>query len=178
MRDYDRLAMVANTIGSPQRGLVDSKEQVDFRFDDEDMRVVRDSAALTVRSLLQAGAEEVRLAGLDDTPSFVRGDSARSIDQRLRRIAAMPSQLMLTSAHPQGGLRMDREASRGAVDEDFALHAVSNVFVADASVFPSTVVVNPQWTVMALAQVAAEQIERRLRGVDRERCDHATGCTT
>jgi choline dehydrogenase-like flavoprotein len=45
------------------------------------------------------------------------------------------------------------------VDERFRLRDADNVYVCDASVFPSAVTVNPQLTVMALADYAAAGIE-------------------
>ena len=69
----------------------------------------------------------------------------------------------MMSAHPQGGLRIDADPTRGAVRPDFRVHGVENLMVADASLFPSTIVVNPQWTVMALADVAARAISSRIR---------------
>jgi choline dehydrogenase-like flavoprotein len=44
------------------------------------------------------------------------------------------------------------------VDPDFRVHGYSNLYVCDASVFPSSVTVNPQLTVMALADYAAPRI--------------------
>ena len=45
------------------------------------------------------------------------------------------------------------------IDDRFGIHGIENVFVCDASVFPSSVTVNPQLTVMALADYAAAHIE-------------------
>ena len=60
----------------------------------------------------------------------------------------------MTSAHPQGG-----NASRGdVVDEDFRVRGFANLGLCDASVFPSSVHVNPQLTVMGMAQYAARRI--------------------
>ena len=61
--------------------------------------------------------------------------------------------LLLTSAHPQGG-----NAVGAVVDEEFRVRGMENVFVCDASVFPSSVTVNPQLTVMGIAQYAARRI--------------------
>jgi choline dehydrogenase-like flavoprotein len=44
------------------------------------------------------------------------------------------------------------------VDADFRVHGFANLYVCDASVFPSSVGVNPQLTVMGLAQYAAARI--------------------
>ena len=46
----------------------------------------------------------------------------------------------------------------GLVSPDFRVHGYENLYVCDASVFPSSVTVNPQLTVMALAHYASERI--------------------
>ena len=41
---------------------------------------------------------------------------------------------------------------------DFRVHGTKHVFACDASIFPSAVTVNPQLTVMALADYAAPAV--------------------
>jgi choline dehydrogenase-like flavoprotein len=81
---------------------------------------------------------------------------------RLDRIALDPSYITLGSGHPQGGNSLSRDRKRGVVGPDFRVHGYSNLFVCDASVFPSSLTVNPQLTVMALAHYAAPRIEAAL----------------
>ena len=51
--------------------------------------------------------------------------------------------------------RMDsKESDLGVVNDEFAVYGYENLFVCDASVFPSSIGVNPQLTVMALADYA------------------------
>jgi choline dehydrogenase-like flavoprotein len=49
------------------------------------------------------------------------------------------------------------------VDEHFRVNGFENLFVCDASVFPSPITVNPQLTVMALARYAADDVAGRTR---------------
>lgn len=169
MRRYRHLGMALNTIGSPQHGTVDRRGRVDYRLDASEMNVVHETLALLVATYLEGGAEEVGLAGLrgaDDRGTFHARDGAnrRTLLERVRRAAPRPEDLMITSAHPQGGLRFGRTPAEGAVDRQFRVHGTTNLFVADASVFPSTIVVNPQWTVMALARTAATHITSAIEG--------------
>jgi choline dehydrogenase-like flavoprotein len=64
----------------------------------------------------------------------------------------------VNSAHPQGGNPLSKEALKGVVDPSFRVYGTMNVHVVDASVFPSSITVNPQLTVMALAAYAADEI--------------------
>jgi hypothetical protein len=68
-----------------------------------------------------------------------------------------PDSLMLGSAHPQGGNRMGNN-SGCVVDSDCKVHGFDNLYVCDASVFPTALGVNPQLTVMALATITADKI--------------------
>ena len=61
----------------------------------------------------------------------------------------------MTSAHPQGG-----NALGSVVDAEFRVAGAANVRLCDASVFPSSVRVNPQLAVMGLAEYAARRILR------------------
>ena len=59
-------------------------------------------------------------------------------------------------SHLFGGCMMGADPSRSVVDGHGRVHYVSGLFVMDASVIPSNLGVNPQHTIMALAQVFAE----------------------
>jgi choline dehydrogenase-like flavoprotein len=66
--------------------------------------------------------------------------------------------LSVNSSHPQGGNPMSLDALQGVVDSSFRVYGTTNVHVCDASVFPSSITVNPQLTVMAMAAYAADEI--------------------
>lgn len=69
--------------------------------------------------------------------------------------------LSIGSAHPQGGNRMSGEGleESSVVDSHSKVHGTKNLFVCDASIFPTSLGVNPQLTVMALATRLVEHIE-------------------
>ena len=46
----------------------------------------------------------------------------------------------------------------GVVGGDFRVRGLRNLRVCDASIFPDNAGVNPQWTVLALAQLCADTI--------------------
>jgi choline dehydrogenase-like flavoprotein len=82
-----------------------------------------------------AGAREVYLP----LPPGVTPERARARD------------LKLMAFHPLGTARADADAARGVLDPDLAVHGVDGLYVADGSVVPSSLGVNPQITIMALA---------------------------
>jgi hypothetical protein len=72
-----------------------------------------------------------------------------------------PDGLMLGSAHPQGGNKMGNDPENCVVDSDCKVYGFDNLYVCDASVFPTALGVNPQQTVMALAALTADKISNR-----------------
>jgi choline dehydrogenase-like flavoprotein len=62
-----------------------------------------------------------------------------------------PSELSLFAFHPLGTARADADPDRGVVEPDLRVHGVEGLYVSDASVVPSSLGVNPQITIMALA---------------------------
>ena len=64
------------------------------------------------------------------------------------------SDLTLGTGHPQGGNILSRNKKIGVVDEQLRVYGYDNLFISDASVFPTSVGVNPQITVMAFADYA------------------------
>ncbi len=167
MKSYRSLGMTANTIGSSQSGSIDAEGNVRFSLSDGEMRTTQETLSLITRSYLRGGASEVAFAGIrgdvDADPAiFKKGDELypEKLLDRIRTACPDADKILVASAHPQGGMRFAKSDEDGVVGEDFRVHGIANLFVADASLFPSTIVVNPQWTVMALATVAAKAVER------------------
>lgn len=95
--------------------------------------------------LLAAGAREVYLP----LPPGVRAERARRRD------------LHLMAFHPLGTARADYRPSHGVVDARLGVHGVQGLYVADGSVCPSSLGVNPQLTIMALATKLAFELLQR-----------------
>lgn len=64
----------------------------------------------------------------------------------------------MASAHPQGGNRMGEDKSASVVNSYWQSHEIKNLLICDASVFPTAVGVNPQYTVMEIATLTSEYI--------------------
>ena len=62
------------------------------------------------------------------------------------------------TAHQCGTLRMGDDPKQSVVDASCRAHEVDNLYVADASVFPSSAAVNPGLTIMANALRVADRI--------------------
>jgi choline dehydrogenase-like flavoprotein len=73
-----------------------------------------------------------------------------------------PPYAPFTSAHPMGTCRMSSHVGEGVVDSRGKVWGTDNLFVADASVFPSASGVNPMVTTMAIADWIAQGVSAEL----------------
>ena len=110
-----------------------------------------------------AGAKKVILS---TKPGIVLDlTNQAEVDLFMKTFEAYPlrlDDLFLGTAHPQGGNLMAGKNSKfkasRVVDEDFKVVGFDNIFVADASLFPKSITVNPQWTIMAMSSLAVKSV--------------------
>jgi choline dehydrogenase-like flavoprotein len=88
-------------------------------------------------------------------------DSAEDAD-RLLKTRVRANQIETMAFHPLGSCRMASGPKQGAVDGSGESFEVKNLFVADGSIIPTSLGVNPQITIMALSSYVADGIARRL----------------
>jgi choline dehydrogenase-like flavoprotein len=135
-----------------------------WELGDGDRANIKYALATLVEIGRHAGATR---AFIPTEPGIELALDGNSVDRFRSALAGFPltmNSLRLTTAHPQGGNGMYGDSSSlrrlRVVDSDFRLDGYENVFVADASLFPSTITVNPQWTIMAMSSLAAKSVLR------------------
>lgn len=164
MGAFPHLGFAVNTIGTPSTGRVDRTGRIDFDVHAGTMDTMRRSLALLIDSFLHAGAAEVWPGGVhrQDGPTmqFTQAHRGRrgEILARLEEGIQLPEDVQIGSGHPQGGVPMNDDPQEGVVDGRFRVHGTTNLFVADASVFPTTITVNLQWLVMGLGLLAGRSM--------------------
>jgi choline dehydrogenase-like flavoprotein len=149
MADYRRLAQFGLMVSDSSRGrvrVVAGRPLIRYDLDDADLARFRTGLARLRELFAAAGAREVHLP----LPHGVEPERARRRD------------LKLMAFHPLGTARADARPTHGVVDGDLALHGVDGVYVADGSVVPSSLGVNPQITIMALATRLADHLTVRV----------------
>jgi choline dehydrogenase-like flavoprotein len=156
MERYDHLAAVGVLVGTKTnarvREALTGGPDIDYTPDKEDLAKLARGLRILAESLFADDAERVMLNTWEGDV-FERGDL-----DRLEQVAADGSRMTLGTGHPQGGNAISRDPKKGVVAPDFKVHGYENLYVCDASVFPSSLTVNPQLTVMSLAHYAAEGI--------------------
>jgi choline dehydrogenase-like flavoprotein len=100
-----------------------------------------------------AGAEKVFLP-YNDIVTIGRRGAYQAIHERGIRA----NDPLFVSYQPQGTMRMGGNPRQSVVDGVGEAHAVRNLFVADASIFPTSVAVPPQLAVMTFATRTAQHI--------------------
>jgi len=162
MRRYEQmmsiLILAHDEPQAPNRVTVDAKGDpvIDYTVTDEVRAALAKGLRRSARIFLAAGCREMMLPGSRKrilTPSDA-DDLDRLISPETLNFQASP----LSSAHPQGGARMGTDPTTSVVRPDGRLHGADSVYVADASLFPTSSKVNPYETVMLLATHVAGQI--------------------
>ena len=81
--------------------------------------------------------------------------------RRLARRGVREGSLPISSAHPQASCPMGTDPASSVVGSFGEVHGAAGVFVADASVFPTSLGVPPQLTTAALADRTAQHSRER-----------------
>jgi NAD-dependent dihydropyrimidine dehydrogenase PreA subunit len=157
LRDFAKLATLGFSVADTSTGRVRRTPKngylVTYRLNATDARRISLGLAIASEVMLAAGAARV-YPGLPGVESI----SAREDLEGLRDKPVRPHQLRLTAFHPMGTVRMGADPDRSVVDPWGRHHRVPNLWVTDASTFPTCVGVNPQLTIMALAKRSAEAL--------------------
>jgi choline dehydrogenase-like flavoprotein len=138
MADYRNLASFGLMVSDSSRGRVHglgSKPIIRYDLERADMQRFRSGLAKLEQLFQAAGAREIYLP----LPPGVRPEEAR------------PGHLKLVAFHPLGTARADARPTHGVVDGRLQLHGMPGIYIADGSVIPTALGVNPQLTIMTLA---------------------------
>ena len=154
------LVLACDEVNDHNRATVDhtGRPVVHYRFTPEVRRGLVQGAITSAKIFFAAGAVRVHLP----VAQFPTIESAEA--QRLNQIAAhpdfKPGKLPISAAHLQGGCAMGRGPADSVTDAYGRVHGIPWLFVADSSLFPNSLEINPYLTIMALADRVAETIRK------------------
>ncbi len=149
LASYGHIASTGVHLSDRSKGRVglagDGSLRITYRLIREDARKLSFGIARAAELFYAAGAREVypQLGGMPVLPR-----------NRIAELDASPPptrRMRLEAFHPLGTARMDADATFGVVDTTGAVHGYRGLYVADGSLFPSSIGVNPMMTIIAMA---------------------------
>jgi len=163
MQNYNRMAAVGVLVGTDptahiERALVTGGPDVVFKPTASDLKKLIDALVILGDIMFEAGAEEV-YASTRTYQSYTNRAAvftAQSEVDRLRELVKHDYDILLGTGHPQGGNALGSSPTNSVVGPDFKVFGYDNLYVCDASVFPTATTVNPQLSVMGMAHYAAQ----------------------
>lgn len=157
---FDRVASVGVHLSDRSAGRVrlagDGSLRIGYRLSRDDADRLSFGIARAAELLYAAGATEVypQVSGL---PTISRA--------RISDLEASPpprSALRLEAFHPMGTARIDADPRRGVCGADGGVHGARGLYVADASLLPTSLGVNPMLTIVAVASRIGHALADRL----------------
>ncbi|MBZ0253152.1 MAG: hypothetical protein K8I02_07410, partial [Candidatus Methylomirabilis sp.] len=161
----DRVAEVLHFVGvgamiseKKSSGRVEARRKgwrpkLGYRLDPVEIETFKRGLLHSGEILFAAGAEWVR--------PDVRGvGECRTLDALRKALSGdfKASDFTCIGNHPQGSARMSADPKRGVVSPSGEVHGTPGLWVADASLFPSSLGVNPQITIMTMATKIAGNV--------------------
>lgn len=149
MSRYANFAVFTAMLHDRSRGTVTSSGatgvDIDYWPDAADRDELRFGLLACAKLLFAAGARRVIL------PTFPLRIVERASDlEALERLPIEPGSIDLTAVHPMGSVAMGDDPASAVVDSRGKHHHLDGLWVADASLFPSSIGVPPQLSVYAL----------------------------
>lgn len=170
MDRYPHLLNFGVLIGSESGGAIVSKaglingQAFTWELGATDQQNIRYALTTLLRIGQEAGAKRVVIPLQPGLEFAISNATVEQFSKRIADYALSTGTIHLNTAHPQGGNLMagsrasDEILQQRVVDETFKVVGYSNVFVADASVFPTSMNLNPQWTIMAMSSLASQYV--------------------
>ena len=157
---YDHIGSTGVDLSDRSAGRVglagDGSLRITYRLTDDDAARLVFGIARAAELLYAAGASEVypQIAGIPTIPKTRIGD--------LEASPPATGALRLEAFHPMGTARLHADPAAGVVGTDGAVHGTEALYVADGSLLPSSIGVNPMMTIIAMASRIARGLAERL----------------
>lgn len=130
----------------------DLEPWMSFRLSPRDVETIHRGVRMSAEQMFAAGARGVLLP-FGDLPELKSPDDLGLIDSRPRK----RHNIELMTVHIMSSARMSRDRQGGVVDAWGRVHGLDGLVVADASIIPSSIGVNPMETIVALSLRCAER---------------------
>ena len=166
MQNYNRITGAGILVGTESSGVVvpallSGGPDIVFHPSSDDLDKLVQAMTIMGEIYFEAGAREVYVSTRSYRAYHNRKAIAANRDDlsNLRQLVKSDQDILLGTGHPQGGNALASSPQHGVIGPDFKVFGYNNLYVADASVFPTATTVNPQLTVMSVAAYASEFVE-------------------
>jgi len=162
MRDYNKMMSILilahdkaefkNRISINKKG----ERVVDYTVSNQSKESLVKALQVAAKLFFAAGCTKTLLPASKKLP-LLKSDVAQLdnlIDKKYLNLNKTP----LSSAHPQGGARMGSDKTNSVCDIYGKVYGTKSIYVCDASLFPTSVKVNPYETIMLLAKWVAQNV--------------------
>jgi len=162
MRAFPRLQMIlvlaCDEANAHNRVTIDANGRpvVHYRFMPEAIRGLIRGAVTSAKIFFAAGAVRVHMPVARNTT--IEAADAALLEEIAAAAEFKPGKVPVSAAHLQGGCGMGSGPDDSVTDSFGRVHGTPWLFVADASLFPNSLEINPYITIMALADRAAQRI--------------------
>jgi choline dehydrogenase-like flavoprotein len=162
MRAYPRLQMIlvlaCDRAVSGNRITVDraGRPEVHYAFTKDVIGSMVAATRAAAHIFFAAGA--VRVHAPTARPHIIERSEAKELDRRISARHFLPGTTTVSAAHLMGGCGMGRSAADSVTDSRGRVHGIPWLRVADSSLFPDALEINPYLTVMSLADRVAEAV--------------------
>lgn len=131
------------------------KAVVHYKFTNAVVKSMVAATRTSARIFFAAGARRVHAPSAD--PPLIDRQDAYRLDDLITEEHFLPGRISVSAAHLMGGCAMGAEGA-GVTDSRGRVHGVPWLRVADSSLFPDSLEINPYLTIMALADRVAEGV--------------------
>jgi len=156
MARYDQMVLAGMLCEDTATGRVrtiDGRPQAFYQLADADAANLQRGVSLLSELLFAAGAKRILLP-FHGAPELASADDARHLLDR-----TIPAKgWEVVTVHMMGTARMGSDRTAAVTDAFGAVYDADRLIVADASLFPTPIGVNPMETIMALATRAAAHV--------------------
>ena len=156
---YSHVASTGVHLSDTSRGRVglagDGSLRITYRLSREDAIKLSFGIARAAELFYAAGAREV-YPQIGGVPMLAESEIGL-----LDSSPPPPRRMRLEAFHPLGTALMDADPSRGVAAANGAVHGHDGLYIADGSLFPSSIGVNPMMTVIAMAARVARGVAER-----------------
>lgn len=150
----------------------DGAPVIHYRMTDEDNALVMQGLEVMLRLFYSEPRTSALMVAHASFPPFVRHQSVTKAQEDARfeayveavkKEGIQPLRTQMYSAHQMSTVRMARRVEDGPVTPTGALFECDNVFVADGSVLPTALGINPMITIESMSHMIAQHVVRYLQ---------------